>query len=132
MNDHKLITDISKGDKDDGNFLKGFSINFYQKIVDTNDFKTFESTLTEWIINIDVNKLIFESIQSHEQTNFWFSSIIGFFYQYGIGCDVDKKKALELYLLAVGNFNEKEFLEENDDEFDMLRNINTLIGSYLL
>jgi hypothetical protein len=38
-------------------------------------------------------------MKNHEQTKFWFSSIIGFFYQLGIDCD----KALELYLLAVDN-----------------------------
>ena len=43
-------------------------------------------------------------MKNHEQTKFWFSSIIGFFYQLGIDrCDVDKNKALELYLLAVDN-----------------------------
>ena len=28
---------------------------------------------------------------------------IGFFYQFGISCDVDRNKALELYLLAENN-----------------------------
>ena len=42
-------------------------------------------------------------MKNHEQTKFWFSSIIGFFYQLGIDCDVDKNKALELYLLVVDN-----------------------------
>src|SRR5215213_9417025 len=45
----------------------------------------------------------------HEQNRFWFSSIIGFFYQFGVGCYVDDDKALEFYLLAVNN-DEKEFL----------------------
>ena len=42
-------------------------------------------------------------MKNYEQTKFWFSSIIGFFYQLGIDCDVDKNKALELYLLVVDN-----------------------------
>jgi TPR repeat protein len=35
--------------------------------------------------------------------NFVFWYLLGFFYQYGIVCNVDKNKALELYLLAVNN-----------------------------
>ena len=72
--------------------------DFYKKIIDTKDFS---NTLSEWIKNIDKNKTILESMQNHQKfQKFRFSSIIGFFYQYGIGCDVDKNKALELYLLV--------------------------------
>ena len=28
-------------------------------------------------------------MQDHNESEFWFSSIIGFFYQFGINCDVD-------------------------------------------
>src|SRR5204863_6430990 len=97
---------ISSGPTNDGdkNFLKEFSRNFHQKIIDTNDFSLFENTLTEWIKNIDKNaKPILELMQCHK---ILFTSIIGFFYQYGIGCDVDENKALEMYLLAVNNDEE--------------------------
>src|SRR5688572_19075392 len=96
-------------------------------------------------------KTILELMQNHKETEFWFSSIIGFFYQCGIGCDVDKNKALKLYLLAVNNeesliqqFTNLQSVEENDNEFDMLQNINItiefdtyqnfniIIGKYLL
>src|SRR5436305_415284 len=50
-------------------------------------------------------------MQNHEQTKFWFSSIVGFYYQCGISCDVDKNKALELYLLTI-NLNIKNDLED--------------------
>src|SRR5436305_9009665 len=112
---------MSNGDK---NLLKVFSRNFHQKIIDTNDFYIFENTLIEWIKNIDKNaKTILELMQSHND-KVWFTSIIGFFYQYGIGCDVDENKALEMYLLT---FNDEESLifqftnsnlsEENEAEF---------------
>src|SRR5204862_1395970 len=64
--------------------------------------------------------------------------IVVFYYQCGISCDVDKNKALELYLLTVNlNINdENDFLNENfislDNEFDILKNINIIIGKYLL
>src|ERR1051325_9399157 len=136
---HKLTADISNSDE---NFLKEVLRDFYQKIIETKDFNTFEDALTEWIKNIDKkDKSIFESMKNHHQSKFWFSSIIGFFYQLGIGCDVDKNKALELYLLTVNN-DDNEFLnqnfahlyllEENDNEFDALQSINIIIGKYLL
>jgi len=66
----------------DKNFLKEFSRNFHQKIIDTNDFSTFDNSLSEWIKNIDKNaKTILKLMQNHKVL---FSSIIGFFYQYGI------------------------------------------------
>src|ERR1043166_3502719 len=123
---HKLTTDISKNE----DFLKEFLIEFYQKITDMEDFNTIENTLIEWIKNANKNiELIFGLMQNHKQTKLWFSSIIGFFYQHGVGCDPDKDKALKLYLLIINN-DEKEFLVK--EEHDILQNINIIIGKYLL
>src|ERR1051325_11494634 len=117
----------------DENFLKEFSRDFYRKIIDTMDFDTIY-TLSEWIKSIDDTKTILELMKNHKENEFWFSSIIGFFYQYGIGCDVDKNKALELYLLAVSNeksliqkFANLNLLDENDNKFE---NINIVNGKY--
>src|SRR3954470_7201601 len=97
--------------KVDENFLKEFSRGFYQSIINLKVNNIFE-TLIKWIKSIDKEtKLIFELMKNHEQTKFWFSSIIGFFYQFGITCNIDKNKALELYLLAVNNGKE-EFLNQ--------------------
>ena len=116
LDDKAIHTDISKGDE---NFLKGFSIDFYRKIIDTNDFNTFENTLIEWIKSLDKNiKSIFGLMQNHEQTKLWFSSITGFFYQFGIGCDVDKNKASELYLLAISNETIEQKFEDLRKEYD--------------
>src|SRR3954454_16558006 len=130
----KPNTGISKSDEI---FLKEFSKDFHQNIININDCSTFQNTLSEWIKNIDKN--ILELMQNHNGNDFWFSSIIGFFYQYGIGCEVDENLALELYLLAVNNeepSNKKyiklHLLKENDDEFNILQGINTIIGKYLL
>src|SRR6266487_2259693 len=70
---------ISMSDNDK-NFLKEFSRNFHQKIIDINDFYIFENTLIEWIKNIDKNtKTILELMQCNK---IWFTSVIGFFYKY--------------------------------------------------
>ena len=74
-------------------------------------------------------------MENHEQSEFWFSGIIGFFYQFGVSCDINKNKALELYILAVNN-GKKEFsdqnFKENDKQFSVLQNNNIIIGKYLL
>src|ERR1051325_281315 len=108
-NIHSPIVEISGSEED---FLKEFSKDFYQKIININDISALEHTLIEWIKNTDKGaRLIFNLIKNHEQSKFWFSSIIGFFYQLGVSCDVDKNKALELYLLAVSNCD-NEFLNQ--------------------
>src|SRR6266542_1774120 len=86
------------------NFLKEFSKDFYQKIIeiiDLNDFNKLEYILNEWIKYIDNKNTepILKLMQNHKESEILFSSIIGFFYQYGINCDVDENRALELYLL---------------------------------
>ena len=97
--------------KDDEKYLKEFSKEFYRKIIDINDIYTFENPTIEWIKNLDKNaELILESMETYEQSNLCFSSIIGFFYQFGISCDVGTNKALELYSLSINTMNEKKFL----------------------
>src|ERR1043165_1980098 len=134
------MANLLKGNisKSDEIFLKEFSINFYRKIIGINDFNTFENTLSEWIKNI--NKNTKEILELMQKNKFCFSSIIGFFYQYGISCDVDKNKSLKFYLLAVNNgeTSNKNFknlhllhLLEEDDEFDIMQN-NIIVGKYLL
>jgi TPR repeat protein len=54
-------------------------------------------------------KSVFETINS--QPNFSYSSLIGIFYQYGIGCEVNKIKAFEIFSNAVKN-NQKEILKK--------------------
>jgi hypothetical protein len=117
---YKSITDISESDE---NFIKKFSIDFYQIITDT-DFNTLEDIIIEWINILDKNpESIFGLMQNHKQDKPWFSSIIGFFYQYGISCDANESMALELYLLSINNV---------EKENDILNNNNIIIGKHLL
>src|SRR5688572_19218393 len=84
-------------------FFKELIGDFYLRIIDTNAFDNFENLSIEWIRNTlkrdNINaKTFLESIQDHQIS---FSSLIGFFYQHGIGCNIDKDKALEMYLSAI-------------------------------
>jgi TPR repeat protein len=121
----------------DEKFLKEFSKDFYKKIVNINDFnaiRTFEVNIKEWIkkINNKNSNEIKRLMRNHEKNEIWFSSIIGFFYEYGIGCNMDKNKALELYLLNIKKEEDYDYNDDYNESFDILKNINIIIGKYLL
>src|SRR6266540_1767472 len=106
--------------ENDGTFLKKLIKDFYNRIINTNSFDNFENLSIEWIKNTLTHNYMnaetfLESIQNHKVL---FSSLIGFFYQHGIGCNVNKDKALEMYLLTIKQ--------------DKVRTINNSIAKYLL
>ncbi|CAB4474036.1 unnamed protein product [Rhizophagus irregularis] len=136
---------------DDENFLKNFLKEFYQRIIEINDINNFENITNEWINNYIKNnnknpEKILKLMENHDNNIIWFTSSIGFFYQFGIGCNLDKKKSIESYYLSINNikgknylnnyyFNELNFIEEYDDDndlFNVLRYKNVIIGKYLL
>ncbi|CAB4385715.1 unnamed protein product [Rhizophagus irregularis] len=143
-NNTNMNTNLSKDDKD---FLKNIIKDFYRKIIEMKDFNNFEDIFSEWIINyLEINnkdsKKILELMENHKKSKFWFTSIIGIFYQFGIGNYLDKKKALELYLLTINieieknnlneEFNKLHLIEVNINSFNSLKNKNIIIGKYLL
>ncbi|CAG8614577.1 6505_t:CDS:2 [Funneliformis mosseae] len=98
------------------------------------DLENFENNVTKWVKlieesqRIDFNTII-ELMRNHHKSDSWFSSLIGFFYQHGIGgCVINEDKALESYLLAVKIEIEEGLNHFNDD----LKEINIIIGKYLL
>src|SRR2546430_1981749 len=96
LSDNKLEKNIitNKEDDNDENFLKKILKDFYNKIIETNDFNNFEEISIEWIKNnLKINdnknpKKILELMKNHEESKILFTSFIGFFYQLGIGCDI--------------------------------------------
>ncbi|CAB4478669.1 unnamed protein product [Rhizophagus irregularis] len=136
--------------KDDENFLKNFLKDFHKKIIETNDFSNYEYYLSEWVkFNLENNdknpENILKMMENHDENKFWFTSLLGFFYQFGIGCYLNREKALDFYyiLTTIDNnnkikenddddFNQLNLIEKNDDTFDLLRNNNIVIGKYLL
>ncbi|PKY59547.1 hypothetical protein RhiirA4_482364, partial [Rhizophagus irregularis] len=75
----------------DETFLKEFLKGFYHQIIKINNYKNFENILKEWIKDFfNINEKNFEKIlklmENHnkDKDNNWFTSLIGFFYEYGI------------------------------------------------
>ncbi|CAB4489044.1 unnamed protein product [Rhizophagus irregularis] len=142
------ITDSIDISEDDENFLINFLKDFHYKIIKENDFNNFEKNSSEWIKHILENnnkepEKVLKMMINHKVSKYWFTSFMGFFYQFGIGCELDKGKSVELYLLAIGNNSEikndslnEDFdfdqLNYDKDTFNYLTNKNIIIGKYLL
>ncbi|PKY21804.1 hypothetical protein RhiirB3_435508 [Rhizophagus irregularis] len=114
-------------------FLKKILKDFHNKIIQTKDFNNFEKFLVEWMklkfeINKNDPKKIFNLMKNlkfyydnnnnnkrNNNNNFiWFTSLMGFFYQFGIGCIMNEKIALDLYFLSVNKKNH----DDDDDDYD--------------
>src|ERR1044072_1048461 len=109
MFDKMSLNNISK---DDENFLKEFLRDFYRQVIKIRNYVNFEKILTEWIkecfdYNKKDSKIILKLMENHEESESWFSSLIGFFYEHCMGDT--KNKSLELYLLSI-NKNENKKL----------------------
>ena len=87
--------------KDDINFLEEYLKGFYRQVIKLDNYANFEKTLTEWTKdffsrNKKDSKKVLELMEIHKENKIWFSSLIGFFYDYGMEniIDVDKNKSL--------------------------------------
>src|SRR5436305_3616830 len=125
-----MTINITESDK---NFLKKVLKDFYNKMINIDDLSTFEDTLVKWMKkelgNQDKNpENFFKMMQNHN----WLTSLMGFFYQHGIGCDINRNMALELYSLNDDLNNQLHLIKENGKEVDELQDINIIIGKYLL
>ncbi|CAB4373417.1 unnamed protein product [Rhizophagus irregularis] len=132
----------------DENLLKNLIIRFHNYIVKIDDIDDFENISTNWIISFHENndknpKKILKIMENHKRNKSWFTSLIGYFYQFGIGCDLNREKALDCYLIAINNNidydsldiidkNQLQLIVKNNGAFNLLRNSNTIIGKYLL
>src|ERR1044071_1710194 len=108
MLDEMSLNNISK---DDENFLKEFLKDFYRQVIKIGNYVNFEKILTEWIEeffdhNKKDSKIILKLMENHEESESWFSSLIGFFYEYRMGDT--KNKSLELYLLSIDKNENKK------------------------
>ncbi|PKC58799.1 HCP-like protein [Rhizophagus irregularis] len=133
---------------DDENYLKNLIIKFRNNIIKSYDFENFEKISTNWIKtsleSSDKDPEIFLKImENHKENKSWFTSLIGYFYQFGIGCNLNREKALDCYLIAINNNinydtldiinkNQLPMIVKNNGVFNLLRNSNTIIGKYLL
>jgi TPR repeat protein len=87
--------------------------------------------------DLDPNNVL-EIMTSTSQNILYYSSLIGFFYQHGIGCEIDKVKALEIYFNTIKNnqtaiLNQFTFDEKNETIFfcnDDIKELNGMITQY--
>ncbi|EXX71290.1 uncharacterized protein OCT59_028665 [Rhizophagus irregularis] len=134
---------LNKISKEDENFLKEFLKEFYRQIIKIENYTKYENILMEWIkeffnYNEKDLKKILKLMEDHEEKENWFSSLIGFFYEYGINNNdddddddiiIDKNKSFKLYLLSINNYeNDKN----NKKLISIYQLLNIIISKYLL
>ncbi|CAI2164731.1 19319_t:CDS:2 [Funneliformis geosporum] len=122
----KNIANIREG------ILKDLTEEFVNQLYfNRNLDKPFEIFKPDWLKefinkkNIDSKNLL-EKMLKYEQNNSYFTSYIGYFYQNGIGTEMDNHKSLEFYH-QVASMNFKSEMKNNSLEI-----INQSIGQYLL
>ncbi len=120
------ITDIKEKE------LKELTKEFVNQLYfNQNLDKIFEIFKPDWLKeyiekqNIDSKKLL-EMMLNHDQSNDYFASYIGYFYQNGIGTEVNNQKSLAYYL-QITNMQLITEMENNSLEI-----INQSIGQYFL
>ncbi|CAB5365617.1 unnamed protein product [Rhizophagus irregularis] len=127
--------------KDDENFLKEFLKDFYRQIIKIEYYPKFKNIfLTNWTKdylnhNEKNPEIILKLMENHKESENWFSSLIGFFYEHNniiIGFDdddtkfIDKNKnnSLKLYSLSINN--------KDGTINSMYHLLNIIIAKYLL
>ncbi|RIA84621.1 hypothetical protein C1645_832016 [Glomus cerebriforme] len=117
---------------DDENFLKDFLKDFYRQIIKIENYKKIENILIDWIKDYFIIKeknslMILQLMENHEEKENWFSSLIGFFYEFDIDDNniMDKNKSLNFYLLSINNYKDKKLNS-------MYQLLNIIISKYLL
>ena len=82
-----MSTKFLPSENDGAKFFKELIKEFHDRIINTDSFDGFGDSSIEWIKNTlehnDMNiENFLETIQNHQ---IWFSSLIGFFYQLELG-----------------------------------------------
>ncbi|CAB4393288.1 unnamed protein product [Rhizophagus irregularis] len=106
--------------KEDENFLKEFLKDFYRQVIRIEYYSKYEHILKEWIKdyfndNEKSPEIILNLMKNHEESENWFSSLIGFFYEH-------KNNSLKLYSLSINK----------DGINSMYHLLNIIIAKYLL
>ncbi|RIA81922.1 hypothetical protein C1645_881328 [Glomus cerebriforme] len=100
-------------------FIKELLQELYIILLNTMDIPQYDKlskTINNFLLDYDLDpKDVFEIMTSSSQNIFCYSSLIGYFFQHGIGCEVNKAKALEIFSDAI-KYIQKE--ETNQLSFD--------------
>ncbi|RIA97753.1 hypothetical protein C1645_732152 [Glomus cerebriforme] len=118
---------------DDENFLKEFLKGFYRQIIKMKDYTKYNAILSNWIQDLfDSNekdpKIFLKLMENHEENENWFSSSIGFFYEYDILC---KKVSTKLeYLEDVHVMSHNQYENFNGLEINLCKDEINVIENY--
>ncbi|CAB5366857.1 unnamed protein product [Rhizophagus irregularis] len=98
-------------EQNDENFLKEFLKEFYRQImINIENYTNFEIILIKWTreffhLNKKDPKIFLKLMEEHEENENWFSSLIGFFYEYYIVDEIfEKPSTLKFYLSSINKY----------------------------
>ncbi|RIA83761.1 hypothetical protein C1645_742824 [Glomus cerebriforme] len=105
--------------------LYTFLINMEAFYINEN-FHLYEIT-NNYLLDYELDpKDVLEIMTSNSQNIFYYSSLIGYFYQYGIGCKVNNDKALEIFTNAIKTTTRFSFNQKNDVMTELTDDITKL------
>jgi TPR repeat protein len=112
---------------------------FLLNISHKNEINYLYNRINNFLFEYDLDtKYVFKILTSNSQNIICYSSLIGFFYQYGIGCEVDEIKAFEIYSNTIKNdhksiLNQFSFYQKNETIIfynDDIKKLNEIITQY--
>ncbi|EXX63915.1 uncharacterized protein OCT59_008789 [Rhizophagus irregularis] len=114
--------------------LHAFLLNMDSQVEIDNLYNLVKNFLFEYDLDSDN---VFEIISNSQYTS-CYSSLIGYFYQHGIGCKIDEIRAFEIYSNAVKNnqktlFDQFSFDQKNESIIfhnDDIKELNGIIAQY--
>ncbi len=86
-----------------------------------SEIDKLKNLINNFLFEYDLNsKNVFKIMTSNPQNILCYSSLIGIFYQYGIGCYVDKTKAFEIFSNAVNNDQKNETINDDTEKLNKI------------
>ncbi|CAB4391862.1 unnamed protein product [Rhizophagus irregularis] len=91
--------------------------------------------INNFLFEYDLNANdVLDFMASYSENISYYSSLIGYFYQHGIGCEIDGNKALEIFSDCVKNNQKSNLEQENDSTIfcynEDIRKLNEVILQY--
>jgi TPR repeat protein len=92
--------------------------------------------MSNYLFEYDLDpKDLLDIMTSNSHNIFCYSSLIGFFYQHGIGCEIDKTKASEVFFNTIKDNSNQFSLDQINEgitfyDYDDVKKLNNIISRY--
>ncbi|RIA85206.1 hypothetical protein C1645_858079 [Glomus cerebriforme] len=99
--------------------------------MEIRDIDQLNEIINNYLLDYDFDPInVLEIMTSCSQNIFYHSSLIGYFYQHGIGCEVDEIKAFKIYSDAINAINNNQKSETITFCNNDIKKLNEIILQY--